>query len=273
MTSSTESLVAGSPGNPLPPPLAAHPRLLSLGDSAWTLELGDHIGTEVHARVMSLATVLRQSASDLAATGIATITDVVPTFRSLTVHFDPWHSQATVLGEHLLALAEAPPASLASGRHWQLPVCIDAAFGPDLATLAQARQRSIDEVIEQWLGTPFRVQMIGFLPGFPYLSGWPASLAMPRLSTPRPRVPAHSVAVAGTMCGIYPWDSPGGWHLLGRTPLRLFDLGHADEPAWLAAGDTVNWTRVSRQEYDLLWQCSQHGTLDRKAFEGQKAVP
>ena len=240
------------------------PRLLALGDAAWTVEFGSLIDPAVHARVMGLAEGLAQQRS--ADPRLAGIVDVVPTFRSLTVHFDPLEADAEALGERLLDLAGQGAARELRGRTWCLPVCFDGDFAPDLVSLAEARGLRPDDVVQGLLQTEFRVYTIGFQPGFAYLGGLPAALQTPRRATPRPRVPAQSLAVAGAMCAVYPWDSPGGWHLLGRMPVRMFDLRRAPQPALLSVGDRVRWCAVSRQAHDALEQQAQAGELDVTAF-------
>ncbi|MEN9473662.1 MAG: Kinase inhibitor [Pseudomonadota bacterium] len=240
------------------------PRLLALGDAAWTVEFGREISSEVNARVMGLAervALLRHDEPLLAA-----VHDVVPTFRSLSVHFDPLATDAEALGQRLLALARQAGQQVREGRRWRLPVCFEGDFAPDLPRLAQAKGLTEAEVLAKLLEAQFRVYMIGFLPGFPYMGGLPPELAMPRLASPRQRVPANSLAVAGEMCSVYPWESPGGWNLLGRTPVQLFDLKQAGQPAMLAAGDLVRWCAVSLDEYERLQQLVQSGTLPRESF-------
>ena len=239
-------------------------RLLALGDGAWTVEFGHTIAPEVHAQVMALNDEVQQARQHQPL--FASVRDVVPTFRSLTVHFDVDHAQADALGEQLLALAQRAQAKWIQGRHWRLPACFASELAPDLPHVAQARGMSEPKVIATLLATVFRVYMIGFLPGFPYMGGLPPELATPRLASPRQRVPAHSIAIAGEMCAVYPWDSPGGWNLLGRTPVRLFDLQHPHQPAMLAAGDTVQWYAIEREEYDALFSQSQNGSLARERF-------
>jgi KipI family sensor histidine kinase inhibitor len=240
------------------------PRLLALGDAAWTVEFGHHISASLNARVMGLAdTIAIWQADDPL---LAAVTDVVPTFRSLTVHFNPQKADAEALGQRLLALARGSSTQGREGRHWQLPVCFAPEFAPDLPRLAEAKGMDEAEVVQRLLATEFRVYMIGFLPGFPYMGGLPTELALPRLANPRQRVPAHSLAVAGEMCAVYPWESPGGWNLLGRTPVQLFDLRHAGQPALLAAGDVVRWHAVNMAEYDRLFAQCQSGQLAREAF-------
>jgi KipI family sensor histidine kinase inhibitor len=240
------------------------PRLLALGDAAWTVEFGRVIDATINARVMGLADKIAQARSDHPL--FAAVTDVVPTFRSLTVHFNPQQADADALGEQLKALANEGSRQTREGRRWLLPVCFDPAFAPDLPRLAQSKAMNEAEVIERLLATEFRVYMIGFLPGFPYMGGLPLELAMPRLASPRQRVPAHSLAVAGEMCAVYPWESPGGWNLLGRTPVQLFDLRQASQAALLAAGDVVRWRAVDLVEYERLLAQSQSGQLARETF-------
>lgn len=221
------------------------PRLLALGDGALTLEFGEHIDPALNAKVIA-------ARDALAAMKLEGISDVVPTWRSLTVHFDPLRLDRERFGQQLLqcALAETQESALAT--RWQLPVVFGDEFGPDLAAVAQATGRSAVEIIEALCATELRVFLIGFLPGFPYLGELPDWLRLPRLATPRAAVPANSLAIAGAQAAIYPWQSPGGWHLLGRTPVRLFDVDNVDRPALLAPGDSVRLTPIGRDEFERL---------------------
>ena len=245
-------------------PASPPPRLLALGDGAWTLEFGNEIDAALNARVMGLAEQVATARRE--AGPLAGVTDVVPTFRSLTVHFAPRAANAEALGEWLLAAAREGTVSEHAGSCWRLPVCFDAEFAPDLPLLARTKGLTEGQVIARLLDAEFRVYMIGFLPGFPYMGGLPPELAMPRLATPRQRVPRNSLAVAGEMCSVYPWESPGGWNLLGRTPVRLFDPRYAQQPAMLAAGDLVRLHAVPRDEYDRLLESIRNGALPREAF-------
>ena len=221
------------------------PRLLDLGDGALTLELGDRIDAALNAKVMA-------ARDSLVALRLDGISDVVPTYRSLTVHFDPLRLDRNMLGRRLLEAALAPSQESALATRWLIPVVFGEEFGPDLAAVAQATQHSEAALIDALCATELRVFLIGFLPGFPYLGELPEWLRLPRLATPRAAVPANSLAIAGAQAAVYPWASPGGWHLLGRTPARLFDLNDATRPALLAPGDTVRFTPVSRDEFDRL---------------------
>ena len=239
------------------------PRLLPLGDSAWTLEFGRAIAEATNARVMGLAG--RVAAARRSDPLMAPVTDVVPTFRSLTVHFDPRTGDASALGRQLLALAQEGQQTAVQGRQWRLPVCFDDEFAPDLARVCELKQLGRDDVIDRLLAARFRVYMLGFQPGFPYMGGLPSGLVTPRLPSPRQKVPAQSVAIALDMCAVYPWESPGGWNLLGRTPVVLFDPAHTEQPAMLAAGDEVHWTAIDRATHDRLTQEIGRG-LPRETF-------
>ncbi len=221
------------------------PRLFALGDAAFTVEFGPpqarDVPPDIQARVLGFAAGLAELQ---AAGGLPGVIEWVPTFRSVTVHFDPDRCLHRHLADRLQALAAEGRQATDSGRKWTIPVCFDGEFAPDLDAVAVACGLSREAVIAQLTATEFTVRMLGFLPGFPYLSGLPASLEMPRLATPRPRVPAGSVAIAGRMGAIYPWDSPGGWRLVGRSPVTLFDATRADHPALFAPGDRVRWQAV-----------------------------
>lgn len=225
--------------------MLSKPRLLALGDAAFTVEFGPSqardVPLDIQAQVLGFAAGLAELQ---AAGGMPGVIEWVPTFRSVTVHFDPDCCLPQHLATRLQALAAEGRQATGSGREWTIPVCFDGELAPDLDAVATARGLSREAVIAQLTATEFTVRMLGFLPGFPYLGGLPASLEMPRLATPRPRVPAGSVAIAGRMGAIYPWDSPGGWHLVGRSPVTLFDAARADRPALFAPGDRVRWQCV-----------------------------
>jgi len=239
------------------------PTLLPLGDSAWTVEFGETIDPALHARVTGLNAAIDTACARGERAGIV---DRVPTFRSLTVHYDPFATDGEALGRKLLSLAESAGSAKSEGRHWQLPVCFDTDLAPDLERLASAKNLDSGAIIEMLTSTTFRVYMIGFMPGFPYMGGLPPELAMPRLASPRKAVPARSLAVTGEMCAVYPWESPGGWNLLGRTPVALFDAADEAAPALLESGDQVRWQPVSRAEYEHLEQELAGGRLSRSSF-------
>lgn len=222
-----------------------NPRILALGDGALTLELGDRIDPALNARVMA-------ARDALAALKLDGISDVVPAYRSLTVHFDPLRLDREMLGRRLLEAALTPSRESAPATRWRIPVVFGDEFGPDLMDVARVTGNGAAAIIDALCATELRVFLIGFLPGFPYLGELPEWLRLPRLATPRAAVPANSLAIAGAQAAVYPWTSPGGWHLLGRTPVRLFDLDDTTRPALLAPGDAVRFTPVSRDEFRRL---------------------
>ncbi|MFC5300829.1 5-oxoprolinase subunit PxpB [Azospira restricta] len=248
--------------------LHPRPRLLPLGDSAWTVEFGDDIAPEIHARVLGFAAALAAAQQDGT---LARELECVPAFRSLTVHFDPARVDHAALAERLLAIAGDSGSLQASGAAWRIPVCFDAEFAPDLAAVAESKGLTPDAVVRLMTETEFTVYMLGFLPGFPYLGGLPAALDMPRLATPRKVVPARSIAIAGRTCAAYPWQSPGGWRLMGRTPVHLFDPARSARPALLAPGDRVRWQAVDRDAYAAIEARCARGDFDPDELRAREA--
>ncbi|TSE19694.1 Kinase A inhibitor [Tepidimonas alkaliphilus] len=249
--------------------LSPAPRLLPLGDAAWTVEFGAAIDAALHARVLALEAAVCAARASGAPPWDA-VQDVVPTFRSLTVHYDPLAGDGLALGQALLLLAQQAGAAPPRGRCWTLPACFEETLAPDLAALAARQGLTPAAVVEQLLSMELRVYQIGFMPGFPYMGGVPPALQVPRLPTPRKAVPAGSIALAGAMAAVYPWESPGGWHLVGRTPVPLWDL-RRDPPALLASGDVVRWRAIDAAEYERLRQAAQRGALNVAAWCGAPA--
>jgi len=222
-------------------------RVTSLGDTAFNIEYGDD--PDAGARVAALNAAARDAhlRGDLSG-----LIELVPTFRSLQILYDPRITSRAEMEAALLALdahtARTPPPP---SRLWRLPVCYHGAFAPDLAAVAAATGLSPDAVIDRHSAPDYIVRMLGFLPGFAYLTGLDADLRLPRRSDPRPRVPAGSVAIADTMAAVYPSDSPGGWHLLGQCPLPLFDPA-LSPPALLTAGDRVRFEPIDPDRFAIL---------------------
>jgi KipI family sensor histidine kinase inhibitor len=219
--------------------LAQRVRLLFLGDQAITLELPE----EDAERVLGLAAALD---ARIAAGAFPGARETVPAIRSVTLHFDPLSADPQSWLDELKAIAAESPISRPEPLEWTLPVCFDAEFAPDLADIAAKPADFIEALTAQ----PVTVKMLGFLPGFAYMGDVPDLCRARRRKTPRSAVPAGSVAVAGPMCAAYPWTSPGGWNLVGKTPAQLFDPTNEQRPALLAPGDKVRWKAISRAEFD-----------------------
>jgi KipI family sensor histidine kinase inhibitor len=218
-----------------------------LGDDALLVHLGDGIHPEVNARVHALAAGLRGTAPPW-------LRDLVPAYACLAVFFDATQlddpaGTIDALAHRLLADATLPADG--GGELHDIPVCYGGAHGEDLASVAS--ELGLDEatLVARHSAPVYRVAMIGFAPGFPYLLGLDPALALPRLATPRTRVPAGSVAIAGAQAGLYPRESPGGWRLLGRTPLTLF-VAVRTRPSLLQPGDRVRFVPIDAQAFARL---------------------
>jgi KipI family sensor histidine kinase inhibitor len=232
---------------------APQPRFLDSGDTALIVEFGDRIDQGLSGLVLALA-------GRLEAAAIPGVVEMVPTFRSLMVHYDPARLRQVELKQRLAPLLQGLQVAESVGRRWRIPACYDESTGPDLADVAQRTGLSVSQVVERHSATTQHVYMMGFLPGLPYLGGLPPEFNLPRRENPRIRLPSGSIAVAMTMTVIYPLESPGGWHILARTPVPLWDM-RRDPPALLAAGDKVTFQPVSLAEYEALLAKSQAGEL------------
>ena len=228
-------------------------RFLAAGDTALVVEFGDRIDRGLSGLVLALARRLEGA-------GVAGVVEVVPTFRSLMVHYDPLQIAQADLKRRLAPMLDNLESTESAGRRWHMPACYHESLGLDLAQVAQRTGLSIPQVVEQHSSTPQLVYMMGFLPGLPYLGGLPAVFELPRRENPRVKVPAGSISVAMAMTVIYPLESPGGWHVLARTPAPLWGMRRAS-PTLLAAGDTVTFQPVSLDEYEALAARAAAGEL------------
>ncbi len=227
-------------------------RFRSAGDRALVVEFGDRIDRALSDDVLRLDQRLRSAK-------FAGVVEVVPTFRSLMVHYDPLATTRAALEHAITSLLDREPGARGTGTLWRVPVCYDGEFAPDLADVALLTGLAPDEVAASHSGTRYHVYMLGFLPGFPYMGDLPARLALPRRADPRVRVPAGSIAIATTLTAIYPYESPGGWHLIGATPIRLFDPELA-RPALFAPGDAVQCEPVDSTAFASIKQAVDRGS-------------
>jgi KipI family sensor histidine kinase inhibitor len=211
-------------------------RFLSAGDRALVVEFGDRVDQALSEGVLRLDAIIRSSPP-------VGIVETVPTFRSLAIYYDPlltsWAELQRAIGP-LLDLGDDPRSS---ARLWHVPVCYEGAFAPDLAEVARLTGLTPNDVVAVHSGIRFHVYMLGFLPGFPYMGDLPPQLALPRRADPRLRVPAGSISIATSLTAIYPYESPGGWHLIGATPIRMFDPERSN-PALFAPGDVVKFQPI-----------------------------
>lgn len=217
-------------------------RILPAGDSALTFEFGNEISPAVNRSVKALYDFIEAHPID-------GISETIPTFRSLSVIYDPRRISYEELCGKLRAAAEA----MKQGRDsfsmvYHIPVCYGGEYGPDLGIVAAYACLTEDEVVRRHTSRTYLIYMLGFLPGFAYLGGLDPKIATPRLPSPRTAIPAGAVGIGGEQTGIYPIASPGGWNLIGRTPVRPYDP-HRQPPILYKAGDSIRFFSVDEQTY------------------------
>jgi inhibitor of KinA len=240
--------------------------IIPLGDSALIVRVRERFDD---APEDTVDTVLR-AFQQLQGSAIPGVIELAPAYTSVAVFFDPiavakasptkdqtFDWLATRIRAAVAGVADPGRKMRSAPRTVEIPVCYDPEFALDIDNVAQRAHVSPSEVIRLHSAAEYRVACIGFVPGFPFLTGLPKKLATPRRDVPRKEIPAGSVGIGGAQTGIYPLRSPGGWNLIGRTPLRLFDP-EKDPPALLQAGDRVRFRAMAREEFDSLRQSKGH---------------
>jgi len=242
-------------------------RYLSCGDAAFTVEFGNEISPEINGRVMALHATIAKARE---AGELPGVIETVPTMRSLMVAYDPLTASRADLQPRIDGLIARGLSAGVASRRVTLPCCYDdPEFAPDLAEVAERSKMTPEQVIGRHLASAFKVYVLGFMPGLAYVAGLDRSLYLPRRSQPRVRVPRSSVAIAMDMTTIYPFESPGGWHLIGRTPLWMFDK-RRDQPVFLAPGDTLSFERIDRKTFDRIAREVEAGTFDWSPLVSQQ---
>jgi len=217
-------------------------RIVAAGDAAWLIELENRLDADVNARAIAIGRAVRAS-------GLAGLRDVVAGYRSVAVYLDPAAAAADAV-EQLTAVAGAAAAEPEeTGRVIEVPVCYGGSFGPDLGEVAAFASCPEAEVVSIHASRTYRVYLVGFVPGFPYMGTVDPRIAMPRRASPRTKVPAGSVGIAAEQTGVYPTETPGGWRIIGRTPLRMFDA-EREPPCLLEAGARVRFVPVTRDGFE-----------------------
>lgn len=229
-------------------PFTVHP----VGDCSLLAAFEQRIAPEIGAAVAALN-------ARLLAAAIPGVGETVPAFASLMVTYDPLVTDYDTVAAAVLKLSAAADSgsTAETGKLVTIPVCYGGEFGPDLPFVAQHAGLTEAEVITLHAGRDYRIYMLGFLPGFPYLGGLDERLFTPRLDTPRTAIPAGAVGIGGEQTGIYPIASPGGWQLIGRTPLKLFDSAAGALP--YAAGDRIRFQPITREEFEAI--AKKEGTV------------
>ncbi len=233
-------------------------RILAAGDTAIVVEFGDRIDRELNAIVLALARRLDESK-------IVGLNETIPTFRSLTAFYEPVVLSKAALEGHIATIMDELSTEQGRGRLWRLPVCYDPEMAPDLASVAARTGLTSAQVVERHSGIVYHVYMLGFLPGLAYTGDVPSELVLPRLVSPRSRIPAGMLGIAMAMSLIMPRETPSGLNLIGRSPVAMWRRAKTpadgDAPL-LAPGDEVIYQPVSIREYEQLAAKSAAGELD-----------
>lgn len=217
-------------------------KYLIAGDSALIVEFSDKIEEEANSRIRGMSLVISGE-------NIKGIVELVPTYRSLMVIYDPMTIDFESLVERIKELeGRIGHMALPEAKVVEIPTLYGGEWGPDINFVAENNKITVDEVIKIHTSVEYLIYMIGFTPGFPYLGGMSEKIAAPRLQIPRTKIPAGSVGIAGSQTGIYPIESPGGWQLIGRTPVKLYDP-YRQEPVLLSAGDYIKFVSIDEKEY------------------------
>lgn len=220
-----------------------------MGDSAVLVEFADRVDIAVNTAIQRLVAQIRAS-------NVAWVRDVVPAFAALAIHFDPDRVGAADPLELVRALVDQHAKARAAGaalevRRVEVPVCYDAEFALDLEQVCARTRLTAEQIATRHASALYHVLMMGFAPGHPYLGGLDPKLAIPRRATPRPIVPAGSIAIANQQCVVYPYAISGGWNVVGRTPLKIFDAYRA-EPSLFLPGDAVQFVAIDRARYERM---------------------
>ncbi|MBW1732198.1 MAG: 5-oxoprolinase subunit PxpB [Deltaproteobacteria bacterium] len=217
-----------------------------MGDRSVLVELGDEISPEVNRRVREFYAIILENP-------IEGLLEIVPAYRSFLIIYNPLKIDLFMIKTKMEALKKKiGKIKIPEPKTVEIPVVYGGKYGPDMEWVAQYHKISIEQVIQLHTGTTYQVYMIGFMPGFPYMGELPEGLATPRRETPRTVIPQGSVAIAQTQTGIYPAESPGGWQILGRTPLKLFNPLHSP-PTLLEMGDLVQFFSIGEEVFKQ-WQ-------------------
>ena len=229
------------------------PRILPSGDSAITVEFSRHIDDAANQRVLALDRILARDP-------VSGVTETVPTYRSLLVHYDPVQIDFDALGAKLVAMAQLPVPPVTNTRRWRIPVVYGGEHGIDLEDVASTLDTTPDDIVARHIAGNYRVAMIGFTPGWSYLSGLEKFLHMPRRKNPRLLTPAGTISIGGVQTGVQCLAGPSGWHLLGRTAVRTYQL-HRDPIFLLEPGDHVTFSAVDAKTFAEQDRAAESGEI------------
>ncbi len=237
-------------------------RILTAGDSALLIEFGKDINPETNRKITALVQLMREQ-------HIEGIVDVIPAFCSLLINYDPRvlsYEELKERMEHLLKMETKTEAT--RKRIFEIPVCYGGEYGPDIENIAEHAGLSVEEVIKIHSSKDYLIYMLGFLPGFTYLGGLDERIHTPRLASPRLKIRAGSVGIGGSQTGIYPLDSPGGWQLMGMTPVRTYDP-ERQTPILVEAGDYIRFIPIDEEEFLRIQELVEKGEYQCVVHEGE----
>lgn len=232
-------------------------KLMAEGDSAILLEFEQKISPEINKKMITMVHLLREQQ-------IKGVIDMIPAFCSLLINYDPRVISYEMLSKRIKSLLHLNiEAKTTLKKVYEIPVCYGGEFGPDIEFIAKYANLSIDEVIRIHSSKDYLIYMLGFLPGFSYLGGLDERIHTPRLDNPRIKINAGSVGIGGAQTGIYPLDSPGGWQLLGMTPVKTYDPSRAN-PILFEAGDYIRFVPITIEEFEEIKAAVKSGTYECK---------
>lgn len=236
-------------------------RILTAGDSSLLVEFGNEISPAINRKIAATVQLLKEQ-------HIEGIVDMIPTYCSLLVNYDPRVLSYEEIRERVLAIVKVETrADTQRRRVFEIPVCYGGEYGPDMDNIAKHAGLTEEEVIQIHSSKDYLIYMLGFLPGFTYLGGLDERIHTPRLANPRLKISAGSVGIGGSQTGIYPLDSPGGWQLMGMTPVKTYDP-HRDVPILVEAGDYIRFVPIDEAEYLRIKDAVERGEYRCTVHEG-----
>lgn len=237
-------------------------RILTAGDSSILIEFGKEISPEINRKISATVQMMKEQ-------HIEGVVDVIPAFCSLLINYDPRVISYGEISERMQALLKLEiRAGEQKKRIFEIPVCYGGEYGPDIANIAEHAGLSEEEVIKLHSSRDYLIYMLGFLPGFCYLGGLDERLHTPRLANPRIKINAGSVGIGGSQTGIYPLDSPGGWQLMGMTPVKTYDP-EREVPILVEAGDYIRFVPIDEEEYKRIKELVERGEYQCIVHEGE----